>query len=165
MFETMPSLTLSFSIKNSTCRRVGFVKVIAPRLFLFLCMALIPVDAVADECTRAHSVVFKQKSPCAGLLVPASQAHEVLKCEVEKLPKCMLGRDVDKKKCDARIKALEESFAIERARAERLQSLLDAATSVAPPETPWWKHPVLWTTVGLAVGAAGMYAYLKASEG
>ena len=166
MFETMPSLTLLFSIKNSTCRRVGFVKTITPRLFTLLALLLLSPQLRADggECSRAMSVVFKPKVPCDGLLVPANEAHELLKCEIEKLPKCLIDRELDRKKCDARNKNWKETFEAERDRAYRLQQLLDQATKVSPPEAPWWKHPVLWTAIGMAVGAASTYAILKLTE-
>jgi len=142
-------------VKTATPR---FVCLLAVMLFAF------PLRADGGDCTRARSVVFNQKVPCSGLLVPAHEAHELLKCEIEKLPKCFIDRELDRKKCDARTKSWKETFEAERDRAYKLNQLLDEATKVSPPEAPWWKHPVLWAAIGMAVGAASTYAILKLTE-
>ena len=115
-------------------------------------------------CVEARSLVFKEKAPCTGLLVPFVEAHRALKCLSEKLPKCEVDKKAAVDKAAAREKALKAEVAAEKKRAGELKKLLDDALQVAPPEHPWWKHPVLWTVVGIAVGAASTYAIVKLTE-
>tara|TARA_R110000824_G_scaffold39430_12_gene119307 strand:- start:762 stop:1196 length:435 start_codon:yes stop_codon:yes gene_type:complete len=115
-------------------------------------------------CVEAWSVVFKDKAPCTGLLVPFVEAHRALKCLSEKLPKCEVDKKAAVDKAAAREKALKAEVAAEKKRAGELKKLLGEALQVAPPEHPWWKHPVLWTAIGIAVGAASTYAIVKLTE-
>lgn len=138
---------------------------LTPRVFLLVAILLFPSVARGDgECKKAHSVVFNQKAPCSGIVVPPFEAELALKCMVEKLPQCQAKRNADKSKFDARLKSWQLTWEAERDRAHKLANLLDKASSVTPPEPPWWKHPVLWTVVGVAVGAASTYAVIKLSE-
>jgi len=138
----------------------------APRVLLALALTILPSTTARadDSCTSAQSIVFKQKAPCSGIIVPPHEAEVALKCLVEKLPQCQAKRFSEKTKFDARVKSWQITWEAERDRAHKLAKLLDEATKVAPPEVPWWKHPVLWTVLGVAVGAASTYAIIKLSE-
>jgi hypothetical protein len=152
-----------------------------PRFALFWCV-MIPLMSVlfcfherayaetergpedTTVCVEAWSVAFKDKAPCTGLLVPFVEAHRALKCLSEKLPKCEVDKKAAVDRAAARERALKVEVAAEKKSSAALRVLLDDATRVAPPEHPWWKHPVLWTAVGIAVGAASTYAIVKLTE-
>jgi hypothetical protein len=140
-------------------------------VFLTVLSVGLPSRADADRvgadpaaCTEARSIVLRDTAPCTGLLIPHVEALAALKCLSEKLPACKIAREADIQRAAAVKKSLDAQLLAERKRASDLQRLLNEATKVAPPEHPWWKSPVIWTVVGIAIGAASTYAILKLSE-
>lgn len=109
-----------------------------------------PTSAFAEKCVQAQAL----STPCEGVLLPTSAASEGLRCLEVDLPKLKLEKEHEAALALIRENKLNAMVELERSRADEYRKLLDKAIEVkAPPADPWYKHPALWVTIGVVVGA------------
>ncbi len=119
-------------------------------LFTILCVALTPLTATADRCVEARAVSV----PCEGVLLPPEAAQSGLQCLQVDLPRLKIEKAHEDALCKLRENRAQSVLELERKRTQEYRDLLTEAIKVkGPVPDPWYKHPALWVTIGVVVGA------------
>lgn len=118
----------------------------------------LPSSAFADPCAKAISV----KTPCEGVLLPASEASKALKCLEVELPSCRVQLEKDRAILHADKQLYVDLYNAATQESAKLHALLDAAVRPVPAvEKPWYDNNWMWFGVGILVGGAGATAAIK----
>ena len=104
----------------------------------------------ASPCSEAIPLGSGDKTPCEGLLVPAGEAVQCIRCLTVDLPGCRLDLQMSDERSDIERRALADQLALERDRVKRLGQQLIKATN----PRPLWQSPVLWFAVGVVVSGS-----------
>ncbi|MGB0684809.1 MAG: hypothetical protein ACPGQD_01265 [Planctomycetota bacterium] len=133
---------------------------------LLLVWGVLSGEAEAGPPPSPPSVALEQGDPAPfrGILLTPELAVQALKCPRHDLPLCELERRKESALLGLDLALCEDLRQIAEDRANFLTVQLDTTTRIEPPVQPWWKHPALWASVGVAVGVGVTVAIAQATR-
>ena len=122
---------------------------------LALALTFGPNAVLADTpCEQAVPIEVGTSSPCTGLLLPETQARLSFLCMKVELPRLQVDFDKLKSELKIRTESLDRMLAVERNRADKLQVLLNEASTIPKQAKAWYESPYFLVSVGIVVGGA-----------
>lgn len=101
------------------------------------------------KCTEAVAVV----APCEGTLLPDKWASDGLSCVSEKLPECLVQKQLADRIYAVELNGLNKQLlALQELNKTLVVSLGKAASPVLVPEVPWYEHRITYLVIGGLVG-------------
>lgn len=113
----------------------------------------VPSPVLGDSpCEKSHVVKASEAAPCDGVLWPSKWSKDALRMKNVLLPTLQADLEKLKNTSASQLRLTKAELDIERRYSKLLESQLDEA--IGATQDAWYKHPGLWVSVGLVVGAA-----------